>query len=162
MERQHSPERLRRILEQFRNRLLIETVRLHAVIRKPSLHLLYGVGIVKIGKFLHKPSQFAARTGIRFDGVSNERHIQSHAAVVDFLVVGVLAPNAVRHRELTEFLLNGQFRFNITEVVCLECFPFIGSVFGQIPCSMSIGGSGFAGRAEIADEVFALGQFLLL
>ena len=88
-------------------------------------------------------------------------HIKGDTSVVDFLIEVILLPDHFRHRKLGELFLNGHLNLNITDVVPFEGRPLVWSVFRQVAGSTAIGLCRRTGLAEILDEFFAFGQFLL-
>ena len=94
------------------------------------------------------------------DGVSDKRKVKHNASVVDLLIQTVVDPLGFRDRELGQFVLDAHFRFDVSEVICLETFPFLRGVFGIMADSRTVLRSG--GSTEISDEVFTFFQLLLL
>ena len=94
------------------------------------------------------------------NGLVNHGHIQHDAPVIDLLVKVVIGPFGLSYREFGELVLYGHFGFHILEVVGFEGFPLLWGI-GRImaKCTAVFG---FGRSAEVADEVFALFQLLLL
>ena len=88
-------------------------------------------------------------------------HIEGDTSVVDFLIEVILFPDHFRHWKLGELFLNGHLNLNITDVVPFEGSPLVWSVFRQIAGATAIDLCRRTGLAEILDEFFAFGQFLL-
>ena len=148
-------------LEHFSDFFLAEGIDLQPVVRKPLLHLLHGVGIVQSGQLLHGSSELRTRAGVHSDGLMHQLHIEGDTSVVNFLIDVILLPDHFRHRKLGELFLNGHFDLDITDVVPFEGSPLVRSVFRQVAGSTTIGLCRRTGLAEILDELFAFGQFLL-
>ena len=67
---------------------------------KPLFQLLHAVGIVELRQLTHGICQFCAGAGIHINSLPDQRKVDSHAAIIDFLIDVVFIPDGVRHREL--------------------------------------------------------------
>ena len=157
---QHLLQLWRRGFQKLRHCFFTQGIGLHAVIRKPLFHLLYRVGIVQRGQFLHCLCQLRAGAPVHLNGLPHQFHIQPHAAVVDLLVEMVFLPHAVRHGIFGEPCLDGHLRLHIADVVSFERQPLVRRVFGKVAGTLTIGLGWRTGLAEIFNEVFALRQLL--
>ena len=125
------------------------------------LHLLHGVGVIQGGQFLHGSGEIRTGAGVHSYGLMHQLHIEGDTSVVNFLIEVILLPDHFRHRKLGELFLNGHLDLDITDVVPFEGSPLVRSVFRQVAGSTTIGLCRRTGLAEILDELFAFGQFLL-
>ena len=89
--------------------------------------------------------QLSTGACIRFDGIADERHVQSYATIVNLLVMGVFFPYSIKHGKLGKALLDREFRLNVAAIVCFERFPFVGGVFGSVTHPLTVCGGGFTG-----------------
>ena len=160
-EKENLLELCRSGFEHFSDFLLSKGIHLQPVVRKPLLHLLYGVGVIQGGQFLHSSSELCTGAGVHSYGLMHQLHIEGDTSVVNFLIEVILLPDHFRHRKLGELFLNGHLDLDITDVVPFEGSPLVRSVFRQVAGSTTIGLCRRTGLAEILDELFAFGQFLL-
>ena len=149
-------------LECFCHSLLAESIHFQSVIRKPPFHLCYGVGIVKVGQILNLLCEVFAADAVDGNSLLYKCHIQTDAAVIDFLIQMIFIPDEIGNRETGQLLLDAHLGFHITQVICLELLPLFHIVLRKIPGSAAIGLGRGAGNTEVFDEIFSLGQFLLL
>ena len=94
------------------------------------------------------------------DGLGHQGAVQQNAPVVDALVEMVVLPLLLGDRETGQSLLDGHLRLYIPEVVGFEGGPLLRRV-----CRKAAKGGAIPGLrrcAEIAHQVFALLEFLLL
>ena len=127
---------------------------------QPLFHLLDGVGVFQISQPPHLGGQLFTGAGVHADGLTNQLHVYSDTPIVDLLVEMILVPDGLRHREPGQLLLDGHLRFHIPEVVGFEPFPFLRGVLRVMAIGDAVPVLGWC--AEVADEVFALFQLLLL
>ena len=146
----------------LRHGLLAESIHFQSVIRKPPFHLCYGVGIVKVGQILNLLCEAFAADAVDGNSLLHKRHIQSDATVINFLIKMVFIPNKIGNRETGQLPLDAHLGFHITQVICLELLPLFHIVLRKIPGSAAIGLGRCTGYTEVFDEIFPLGQFLLL
>ena len=161
-EGENLPERPRRGLKQFRHCLFPQGVRFQPVVCQPLFHLLYGIRVFQFRQFPHSGGQPFTGTGIHGDGLPDQFHIHADSPVIDLLVEMVFFPDGIRYRKIGEPFLYLHFRLHIPEVICLEPFPFLRVMLRQVPHPASVCFGRSAGDTEIADQVFALRQLLLL
>ena len=158
---QHLPQKFRCGFQKFRHRFFIKGIRLHSVLRKPLLHLLYRIRIFQIGQLLHCIGQLFTGFVIHCNRLPHQLHIHADAPVIDLLILPVFLPHEIRHREFGEPLLNLHLRLHIPKVIRLEPFPFLCVMLRQVSRPAAVYFRGLTGNAEIPDQVFALGQLLL-
>ena len=75
--------------------MLFRSVHLKAMLCKPLLHLLDGVGVFQGGKLLHLCGEFLPGTLINGDGLFHQHHVKLYAPVVDLLVEMVFLPQKI-------------------------------------------------------------------
>ena len=97
---------------------------------------------------------------IAADSLSYQGAVQQDAPVVDALVEMVVVPLFRGNREPGQLLLNGHLRLHIPEVVGFEGRPLLRRICGKAAEGGAI--PGLCRRAEIAHQVFALLELLLL
>ena len=74
----------------------------------------------------------------------------------------VFIPDEIGNSETRQLLLDAHLGFHITQVICLELLPLLHIVLRKISGSAAIDLGRGAGNTEVFDEIFSLGQFLLL
>ena len=153
---------LRCSLECFCHSLLAESIHFQSLIRKPPFHLRYGVGIFNVGQILNLLCEVFTADAVNGNSLLYKCHIQTDAAVIDFLIQMIFIPYEIRNWETGQLLLDAHLGFHITEIVCLELFPLFHIVQRKISSSAAIGLGRGAGNTEVFDEILSLGQFLLL
>ena len=148
-------------LQHFSHGFFAQGIRFQAIIRKPLLHLLDGVGVVQGGQFLHGMSQFGAGSTVHLNGLPHQFHIQPHTPIIDLLIQVVLVPYAVRHRKFRKPSLDSHFGFHITDIVFFESQPLIRGMGRKVAGTLTVGFRGRTGLTKILDEFFAFSQLLL-
>ena len=141
----------RRGFDKLRYDLFTEAVCFQTVVGKPLFHLLHAVGIIKLRQLTHGICQFCAGAGIHINSLPDQRKVDSHAAIIDFLIDVVFIPDGVWHRELLQALLYGHLCLNVTDVVSLESGPFIRRVIGVVSGALTVSLCRSAGLAEELD-----------
>ena len=142
--------------------LLVQGLRLDALLGEPVLHLRDAVGVLQPGAVAHTPPEVLLRLGVNVDGSLHQRHVHEDAPVVDFLVEVVLIPNEVRYGELRQPRLDAKLHLNVPGVVFLEQRPFLRVVPREVPGAPAVLLGGTAGLTEVFDEVGAFFHFLLV
>ena len=117
--------------------------------RKPALHLLHGVWILKTGQVLQLRHKRCLCKRIYANCLFHQRHIYQDAAIVDLLAEMIFIPDSLRHREAGQLLLYRHFDFDVTFVVLLEHFPFIRRIRRIMTYTV------FIRNTEIADQRLA-------
>ena len=152
----------RRCLNKLCHGLFAEAVGLQSVIRKPLLHLLHAVGIIKLGQFTHGIRQLCAGAGIHINSLSDKRQVNRHTAIIDFLIDVVFLPDRIRHREFLQALLNGHLSLDVTDVIALKSGPFLRRVVWIVSGALTVCLCRSTGLAEELDQILALGELLFL
>ena len=161
-EGKHLSQRGRRVFQKRGHLFLPERVDFQTVLHQPSFHLRHAGRVVQLRQFLHLFGQFLVGLFIHVDGVFHQSHVDQDAPVVDLLVDAVLVPHFVRHGIVGQPALDLHFRFHVAPVVHDELLPPVGGVRGKIPGALPVGLGRSAGTAEVADQVSARFQLLLL
>lgn len=100
--------------------LFSKGIQFQPILRKPLLHLLDRIGIFQFGQPFHASKEFLTGTGIHFNGLMDQIHIQRDTPVIDLLINVIFLPDRLRDRELGKFGLNGHFHFHIAHVVITD------------------------------------------
>ena len=143
--------------------LFSQGVRFQPVVCQPLFHhLLYGIG-------------FSSSVSSRIAAVSRSRERASMAMACRTSSISTPIPRSLISwsrwyssqmvsgtGKLESLFLYLHFRLHIPEVICLEPFPFLRVMLRQVPHPASVCFGRSAGDTEIADQVFALRQLLLL
>ena len=132
------------------------------MLRQPLFHLLYRIGIFKAGQLLHLLRQLGAGAHVHLDGAFHQLPVDVDAPVVDLLILMVLLPYVLRHGIPAQALLNAHFRFHVPQVIRFEKRPFLRRVLRQITGTTAVCFGGGTGLAEIADQLLAFAQLLLI
>ena len=129
---------------------------------QPLLHLLHGIWVFKAGQLLHLIRQLGAGAHVHLNGAFHQLPVDGDAPVVDCLILMVLLPHVLRHGIPAQALLNAHLRFHVPQVIGFEKRPFLRRVLRQIAGTTTVGFSGSTGLTEIADQLLAFAQLLLI
>ena len=132
------------------------------MLRQPLFHLLYRIGVFKAGQPLHLFRQLGAGAHVHLDGAFHQLPVDGDAPVVDLLILMVLLPHVLRHGIPAQALLNAHLRFHVPQVICFEKCPFFRRVLRQITGTTAVCFGGGTGLTEIADQLLAFAQLLLI
>ena len=113
-------------------------------------------------RYAEDPSFEILLFGYSADGVFHQGHIDQDAPVIDLLVDAVLIPHFFRHGVVGQPALDLHFRFHVAPVVNDELLPAVGGVLRKVSGALPVGLGRSAGTAEVADQVAARFQLLLL
>ena len=150
------------IINQLSNILLSERFCFYTVLREPGFHLHHAVRVLYTGDILHSFGEGGFGPFIKGDGVFHHIHIQGDTSVVDLLIEMIFIPDEVRDRVFRQALLYRHLDFHIALIVFLKEFPFLRIMLRKIPGATAVCLGWFTGSTEVADQIFALFQLLIL
>ena len=149
-----------RMEQKFQYGCFGEGLGFHTLFRQPRFELGGAVGVLQPGDRAGLFQMGALEPLVTTDGLGHQGAVQQNAPVVDALVEMVVLPLLLGDRETGQSLLDGHLRLYIPEVVGFEGGPLLRRV-----CRKAAKGGAIPGLrrcAEIAHQVFALLEFLLL
>ena len=129
---------------------------------QPLFHLLYRIGIFKAGQLLHLLRQLGVGAHIHLNGAIHQLPVDGDAPVVDLLILMVLLPYVLRHGIPAQALLNAHLRFHVPQVICFEKRPFFRRILRQVTGTTAVCFGSSTGLAEVADQLLAFAQLLLI
>ena len=150
------------IFEQRCHLFFAETFGEHIVLGQPLFHLLHGIGVFKAGQLLHLLRQLGAGAHIHLNGAFHQLPVDDDTPVVDLLILMILFPYVLLHGIPAQALLNAHLRFHVPQVICFEQRPLFRRVLRQVAGATAVCFGGSTGLAEIADQLLAFAQLLLI
>ena len=134
----------------------------HTLTSEPFFHLGDRVRVLKTGQPLELLLQIRLCQCIDLDGIFHDSSITEDASVIDRLINVVFIPYRVRNRIVPEAVLDLHLDLDIALVVFLEKSPFVRSISRKVSGPAAIYFCRLTGREEVANEIFAFLQLLLL